>query len=76
MATSGLASGVQDAGSSRPVAGDHEQALPPEPWSGADWPRLIVAEPDATATGRGSTVTVTVGAFVEDRPCASVTVRV
>jgi hypothetical protein len=42
----------------RPVAGAQEQLTPPDPVRLADAPAQIVADPDATAVGRGCTVTV------------------
>ena len=51
VVTFGLAAGVHDDASSRPVAGAHEQPAPPEPASGVEAPSQIVAEPEATAVG-------------------------
>jgi hypothetical protein len=62
----GLALGAQLAALSRPVEGDQEQAVPPEPESWVEEPAQIAADPEATAVGFGLTVTVTVGAFVEE----------
>jgi len=64
----GLAWGEQLAALSRPVAGDQEQLVPPEPESVVEEPAQIAAEPEATAVGFGLTVTVTVGALVEEQP--------
>jgi hypothetical protein len=64
----GLALGAQLAALSRPVEGDQEQAVPPEPESAVDDPAQIDAVPEATAAGFALTVTVTVGAFVEEQP--------
>jgi hypothetical protein len=60
--------GVQLAALSRPVDGDQEQLVPPEPDSAVDDPAQIEAVPDATAVGFALIVTVTVGAFVEEQP--------
>jgi hypothetical protein len=72
----GLALGEQLEALSRPVEGNQEQLVPPEPDSAVEEPAQIVADPEATAVGFGLTVTVTVGAFVEEQPLALVTVSV
>jgi len=72
----GDAVGVQLVALDRPAVGDQEQETPPEPERGVDPPGGILALPEATAVGRGLTVTVTEGAFVEAQPAADVTVRV
>jgi hypothetical protein len=61
----GEAVGAQLVALLRPVAGDQEQATPPEPESGVEPPAQIAAAPAATATGRVLTVTV---ALPEDVP--------
>ncbi len=45
-------------------------------WMGVEPPAQIAAEPETVAVGLGFTVTVTVGAFVETQPFASVTLSV
>ena len=57
MVEDGDAFGEQLAASSRPVAGDQEQLVPPDPESAVDEPAQIVLVPDATAVGIGFTVT-------------------
>ena len=42
--------------------------MPPEPESAVDAPAQIAEVPEATAVGFGLTVTVTVGALVEEQP--------
>ena len=59
--------GAQLAALSRPVAGDQEQLVPPEPESAVEEPAQIEAVPEATAVGFVLIVTVTVGAFVEEQ---------
>jgi len=53
----GLACGAQLAASSRPVAGDQEQLVPPEPESAAEPPAQMAVDPEATAVGIAVTVT-------------------
>lgn len=65
MVETGEAEGVQLLAFESPVAGDHEQLVPPDPESGVDRPAQIVAELLATAVGRELTVTV---ALPEDVP--------
>src|SRR6185295_6415339 len=60
VVTAGLATGVHEAASSRPVAGAQEQETPPDPESGVVAAAQIVAEPDATAVGAGEAVGVKV----------------
>ena len=72
----GDACGEQLAALSRPVEGDQEQLVPPDPESVAEDPAQIVVVPEATAVGFGLTVTVAVGAFVEEQPFAPMTVSV
>ena len=66
----GLALGAQLEALSRPVEGDQEQLVPPEPESAVEAPAQIEADPDATAVGFALIVTVTVGALVEAAVCA------
>ena len=56
-----------------PVAGDQEQLAPPEPVNGADEPAVIVAEPEATAVGDGTTAAVVVAAVEMQVPTVTVT---
>ena len=57
MVAAGEAEGEQLAASERPAAGAHAQDTPPEPESGVAPPAQIAAVPEATAVGRGLTVT-------------------
>jgi hypothetical protein len=61
---------------SSPVVGSQEQPVPPEPESVADVPAQTEVVPEAIAVGFGLTVTVTVGALVEEHPFAPATVSV
>jgi len=81
---------VVEAGETARVAGDaaagctnpsdHVTLHGPVPvraaWIPTDPPAHVSPPPDTVAVGRGSIVTVTVGAFVETQPFASVTVSV
>lgn len=70
----GLAEGVQERGSLRSVAGDHEQETPPDPDSGVELPAQMAAEPEATAIGGACrTVTVALAGLTEPQPSALVT---
>lgn len=73
VVTAGEAVGEQLLALDSPVVGDQEQLTPPEPPSGVEEPVTIVAVPEATAVGRGFTVTV-VAAEVATHPFESVTV--
>ena len=53
----GDACGEQLDASSRPVEGDQEQPVPPDPESAVDEPAQIEAVPEATAVGSAFTVT-------------------
>jgi copper(I)-binding protein len=70
VVAAGEADGVQLAGFDSPVAGAQRHDTPPEPVSGAAEPAQISAVPEATAVGRGFTVTT---ALPDDVPtqCAS-----
>jgi hypothetical protein len=54
----GEATGEQLVASESPVAGVHEQLVPPDPVKEVEFPAQIVAVPDAAAIGSGLTVTV------------------
>ena len=70
----GEADGEQLAALERPVAGAHAHVAPPEPESGAAAPAQIAAVPEATAVGRGLTVTRALPAAVPAQPASETAV--
>jgi hypothetical protein len=69
-----------DAATGCTMPSDHVTVHGPVPvsaaWIPTDPPAQVSPPPDTVAVGRASMVTVTVGAFVETQPFASLTVRV
>lgn len=76
MVAAGEADGVQLAGFDSPAAGVQAHETPPDPDSGVAAPAQISADPDATAVGRGFTVTVALPDAVPAQVASEIAVTV